>query len=86
MKRSSQQPVRLLGPPRVYFRHRSPPPTRKRAALPAGGRAPGLHRRGPPSDTWSIFIAVGQLWQLGFFLFGSVSKLCAFYPALRTQR
>ena len=24
-----------------YFRHRSPPPTRKRAALPAGGPAPG---------------------------------------------
>lgn len=51
-----------------YFRHRSPPPTRKRAALPAGGRAPGLRRRREPCDTWSLFWVLGLVRLLGFFL------------------
>lgn len=51
-----------------YFRHRSPPPTRKRAALPAGGRAPCLRRRRLPFDTWSRSQAVTLLRRLGIFL------------------
>ncbi|CAK6440846.1 unnamed protein product [Pipistrellus nathusii] len=49
-----------------YFRHRSPPPTRKRAALPAGGRAPGPRRRRGARDTWAPGRAVAELRRFGF--------------------
>ncbi|XP_036913037.1 uncharacterized protein LOC118994528 [Sturnira hondurensis] len=85
---TSQEPVSSRPVPRSdcsalpeSFRHRSPPPTRKRAALPAGGRAPELRRSRLPSDTWSLSWVVAELPQWSFFLLmltGNVGGLSAF--------
>ena len=78
VKRSSQQPVRLLGPPRVLP---APlPASNPETRGSSGWRARAwLRRRGLPSDTWWWTCRLARLWWL---LTGSVSELCAFYPGV----
>ena len=67
VKRSSQQPVRLLSPPRVLP---APLPASNPETRGSSGRRARawLRRRGLPSDTWWWSCRVARFWQLGFFL------------------